>query len=154
VLLRIVKSALLKTPAPERRLAAVPRPASVYRAMTDLDGPSPSSPPLPPGALARLGFRGFAHAAVSHQRSPDLTIVALAYSPDGAALASADRAGSAIRGVTFSARVEAHAGAILRVVFAPDGRWLVSSSEDRTALVWPAEPPLELWLSDQGKKSR
>jgi WD40 repeat protein len=40
-----------------------------------------------------------------------------------------------------TSRAEGHAGAITSLVFSPDGRYVVSTSMDRTAILWRAGGP-------------
>jgi WD40 repeat protein len=69
------------------------------------------------------------------------TLSALAFSPDGRALAAGDWAGGTVRLWDTATWTEArtlpgHRGRVLTLAFTADGKRLVSGSEDTTALVW------------------
>jgi WD40 repeat protein/beta-lactamase regulating signal transducer with metallopeptidase domain len=69
-----------------------------------------------------------------------VTVLALAYSPDGAALASAGEGGSIVlrdvRGGRVTARLEGHRDAVSALAFSPDGKALASGSYDKTVRLW------------------
>jgi hypothetical protein len=83
------------------------------------------------------------------------TVGALAFSPNGRVLACSSARQSSIHVLEVATgkerlRLDGHKGAVVSLVFSMDGRTLVSSSEDTTALVWDLagtrsgqRPPLE-----------
>src|SRR5262245_24542612 len=111
--------------APPRARSADSLPAATTREGTDRHGD-----PLPPGALARLGTVRFRHG--QH-------IQAIAFSPDGKAIASAGPGGSIVlhdaatgkKLRSFRVEVQAHS-----LTFAPDGKTLAARLGDRLVCVW------------------
>jgi WD40 repeat protein/serine/threonine protein kinase len=103
--------------AARRQFASVGREA--YVRIWDLDRLTPAA------TLTRPGF-----AAAS----------GVAFSPDGALLASADRDGTVTLwpvGAPGAARVlRGHRGRVMEVAFSPDGRRLASAGSDRTVRLW------------------
>jgi WD40 repeat protein len=83
---------------------------------------------------------------------------ALAYSPDGARLASSSADGSVLlwdpRTQRLLTRLEGHEGETRALAFSPDGRTLVTGSLDRTVRLWdPADGRslgvLQAWFSGE-----
>jgi WD40 repeat protein len=70
-------------------------------------------------------------------------VLAVAWSPDGTAIASGDEDGNvyvwdaAERRTTF--RYTGHQGAVNAVAWSPDGQFLASGSADTTVQVWQPE---------------
>lgn len=85
-----------------------------------------------------------------------LTGIALAWSPDGAQLASVgqDFTAIGIQEVKTAREVrcwKGHAAAVNALAWSPDGKWVASASSDRTAKLWNTESGKEvLSLAGQG----
>ncbi|MHC5055488.1 MAG: WD40 repeat domain-containing serine/threonine protein kinase [Planctomycetota bacterium] len=102
------------------------------------------------GFLGRKGFATLRDAAtceVTHTFGGENHVVAAAFSPDGAYLATAERSqgilgwSSSVRLWNVASRKELRAldcgkGNVTCVVFSPDGRHVATGSEDETASVW------------------
>jgi WD40 repeat protein len=77
---------------------------------------------------------------------------ALAVSPDGKWLAAPDGLAIRIWDVASGKEVDTlsgHTGAILSLAFAPDGRTVISGSEDTTALIWDVSHLVQRRQSDK-----
>ncbi|MGA7317211.1 MAG: TIR domain-containing protein [Silvibacterium sp.] len=109
----------------------------------------------PNGALAATTERGFAdvESAANLQKwcqipadDADHDVIGVAFSPDSKSIATAGTDGVAMvaslpsaplgDGFCQAIRLVGHNGSINRVVFTPDGRNLITASDDHTARVW------------------
>ncbi|HTL69581.1 MAG TPA: WD40 repeat domain-containing protein [Lacunisphaera sp.] len=114
----------------------------------------------PPGTLQHPGYLAVAagrklvllrpDGSTAHQ-FPDApkTISALAWRPDGGALAAACFGHVTIwDAATFAAQKEyPYANAILALTWSPDGRWLVAGCHDNAVHLWVPAEELELQMS-------
>jgi WD40 repeat protein len=105
---------------------------------------APAGEPLPPGAIARLGppLR-MARADASVPEDARGAVLALAFSPDGRALATGTyddlvHVWDAGTGREIH-RLSGHQERVVAVVFSPDGKLLASGSFDGTVCLWVVE---------------
>src|SRR5207249_733926 len=73
----------------------------------------------------------------------EAAVLAVAFTPDGKTLATADAAGSVrlwdVKSGECTTTVAAHAGAAAGLAFSPDGWRLATAGEDRVVKLWDAD---------------
>ncbi len=106
---------------------------------------------VPVDARAAMVDAGLALAAPFVLSGPPIPVgdaSTVAVSPDGSFIATGNRDGSistwAPTGAALSMDVPGHSLAIEEMDFTPDGRWLVSGSDDTTVMLWDVADPASI----------